>query len=293
MNVVIAGGSGFLGTYLTKHFTDLGWKVSILSRNPSESNQIYWSPTRLELDKESVRDCQVLINLSGQGIDEKRWTEARKQALRNSRIESTNALFKMADKFPALEHYVSASGISAYGFDDGNVLHEEADSYGQDFLSQLVKDWEAAADQFNAVCKVTQVRIAVVLDKENGALPKLVQPIQYGVGAPIGTGTQMMPWVHIEDLVRIFQFVIESQLTGKVNSNAENNTNKEVTQTIANVKGKRLWLPNIPAFILKLLFGQLAEILLNGASASNEKLKKAGFEFKFKSLESALNNLLK
>lgn len=292
-NILIVGGSGFIGSKLEQYFLKKGHHVAILSRTPKQPNHFYWSPEKLAIDTENVKNTEVLINLSGARIDEKNWTTARKKELISSRVETTNALFQLKDTFPNLTHYISASGISAYGFDDGTRIHPETDPFGSDFTSQLVRKWEASADQFEAIVPVTKIRIAIVLDHSAGALAKLIKPIKMYVGAPIGKGSQQIPWVHVSDLVRIFDWVIEQSIYGPVNSNASNNSNKELTVAIAKQLKKPLWMPNVPGFLIRLFFGELSNILLKGAKADNAKLTDQGFEFEFPTLAIALEDLLK
>lgn len=291
-NILIVGGSGFIGGKLEQYFQKRGHRVAILSRTPNKSNHFYWSPEKFEIDGENVKDTEILINLSGARIDEKNWNVARKKELIASRVETTNALFQLKDAFPNLTHFISASGISAYGFDDGMHLHPETDPFGSDFTSQLVKQWEESADQFEAIVPVTKIRIAIVLDGNAGALEKLIKPIKMYVGAPIGKGSQQIPWVHVHDLVRIFDWVIEHSIYGPLNSNASNNSNKELTVAIAKQLKKPLWMPNVPGFLIRLFFGELSNILLKGAKADNTKLTKQGFEFEFPTLAIALEDLL-
>jgi len=291
-NVLIAGGSGMIGSELSNLLKEKGYTVKILSRK-SSANFVSWSPEKIEIDSESVNDTEILINLSGTGIDEKRWTANRKKELVSSRIDTTNSLYALRENFPNLKQYISASGITAYGFDEGVIEHAETDNYGTDFLSQLVKQWEEAADQFSSIAKVVKLRIAVVLTEKGGALPKLMKPIKYGIGSPIGTGKQQMPWVHIDDLVRTFEHAIANDLYGVYNTNAGNSSNEELTKELAHQMKKPFWFPNIPGFILKIMFGEMSEMLLKGAKADNSKLVDSGYEFKYLKLEDALGELLK
>lgn len=291
-NILIVGGSGFIGGKLEAYLTSKGYTVNVLSRSPKKKNQFYWSPDLLEIDREGVKETQILINLSGAAIDQKSWTPKRKEELVTSRVDSTNALFQLKDAFPKLEHYLSASGISAYGFDEGEVSHPETDPFGTDFISQLVKKWENAANQFLAIVPVTKIRIAVVLDQQAGALSKLAKPVQMYFGAAVGKGTQEIPWVHIHDLVRIFEFAITHSIYGPINTNASNNSNKEMTIAIAKELKKPLLMPNVPSFLIRFFFGEMSMIILKGAKADNAKIKSAGFTFEFPTLNAALSDLL-
>lgn len=188
--------------------------------------------------------------------------------------------------------YISASGINSYGFEDDNKIYVESDSFGSDYMSQLVKDWENAADLFLPHCRVVKMRISVVLDKEGGALKKMSQSIRLGIGSPLGSGKQMIPWVHITDLARVFDHVIDNPIEGPVNIVAGNDSNKRFFQSIANVLNKPFWLPNVPGFILRLILGEMSIIVLKGIKASNQKIIDSGFQFEFTELDKTMENLL-
>lgn len=287
-SVLIAGGTGYIGRNLENYLSQQGYEVKILTRKCSKENHILWNPTKKTIDSSKCGSIQVIINLCGEGLDKKRWTNKRKQELIDSRINPAKVLFDLRDSFPNLEHYISASGITAYGFDEGQIEHEENEPFGTDFLSQLVKKWEEAADQFKTTSLVTKLRIAVVFEWNQGALKRMTIPVKLGVGSPLGKGTQQVPWVHISDLVRMFEFVISNQLQGCFNTNANNNSNSEITTAIAKKLNKKTWLPNVPAFMLKVILGKMSELVLKGAKASNEKIKNAGFEFTINLLNQSL-----
>lgn len=289
-NILIAGGSGFIGKKLASFLEQKGHTVRILSRQTGEKF-VQWSPKEGTIDEKAVAETQVLINLCGAGIGDKRWSMERKKELLSSRVETTQALYKMRSAFPKLEQYVSASGINAYGYDNGTFSHAEADEYGKDYVSQLVKKWEEAADIFKTIVPVAVMRIAVVLGKDGGAMKKIVPPIKYYIGSPLGTGNQQMPWVHSDDLVTLFEHVIANRLSGIYNTNAGNVTNEQLTQSIAKALNKPLWFPNVPGFILRILFGEMASLILQGAAADNKKIKDSGFNFTYESIDDAIKSL--
>lgn len=287
--VLIAGGTGYVGRHLEKYLSGNGYHVKILTRNPSRENHVYWNPVENSIDSLKCADVQVLINLCGENLNNKRWTKRQRKLLTDSRVEAAKKLYEMKSSFPRLEHYISASGITAYGFDNGETEHSETDSYGTDFLSQLVKQWEHAADIFRDTALVTKMRIAVVLERNEGALEKMSFPIRMGVGAPLGSGKQQMPWVHISDLVRMFEFVIARKLEGTYNTNAGNSSNEEITRAIAGSLNKKLWMPKVPVFVLKLMLGKMYEMIAYGAKASNEKIRRAGFTFETTDIGNAVS----
>lgn len=291
--VLIAGGTGYIGKNLEQLLADRGYTVKILTRNPSKENHILWNPDEQTIDASECKDVQVLVNLCGEGLDKKRWTKKQRKILIDSRVEAAKTLYGLRSAFPSLEHYISASGITAYGFDEGINEHSETDNYGRDFLSRLVEEWERSADLFKETAVVSKLRIAVVFEWEKGTLKKMSAPIKFGFGSPLGSGKQQISWVHISDLVRIIEFVIATRSEGTYNTNAGNISNEELTKAIARTMNKRLWMPNVPAFLLKLLLGKMSEMILYGAKASNQKLKQKGFSFSVRSVEDVVDGHLR
>ncbi|MFN5147981.1 MAG: TIGR01777 family oxidoreductase [Flavobacteriia bacterium] len=292
-NVLIAGGTGLIGQRLQELLTAKGHIVSVLTRKPQKVNEFYWDPAEKKIDAKAFVNVQVLINLSGAGIADSKWTAARKKELYDSRIGANEFLFAQADKIPQLEQFISSSGINAYGYDDGNREHVESDAFGKDYLSDLVRQWEESADLFRSKCKVAKIRTAVVLDPKGGALARMKGPINAGIGSPLGSGEQQMPWIHYEDLVRIFQHVIDQQMEGAFNVVTSNASNKEFMKTMATVLKKPFFFPKVPSFVLKILFGEMADMLLKGAKGSNQLIRSTGYEFVFSDLEKALKDVLK
>lgn len=292
-NVLIAGGTGLIGRRLQELLAAEGHTVSVLTRKPLKANEYYWDPAKKEIDQKALTDVQVLINLSGAGIADSKWSAARKKELYNSRIGANEFLFAQADKMPLLEQFISSSGINAYGYDDGSREHVESDAFGTDYLSDLVRQWEESADLFRSKCKVAKIRTAVVLDPKGGALARMKGPIKAGIGSPLGSGEQQMPWIHYEDLVRIFQHVIDQQLEGAYNAVASNASNKAFMKTMATVLQKPFFFPMVPSFVLKIMFGEMADMLLKGAKGSNKFIRSTGYEFAFTDLEKALKDVLK
>ncbi|MCJ7932172.1 MAG: TIGR01777 family oxidoreductase [Chryseobacterium sp.] len=197
-----------------------------------------------------------------------------------------------------LKSFVSASGINFYGTQTTEKIYTENDLPGNDFLSEVVILWEKAADSFleqNLTERVVKIRTAVVLSEKEGALKKMIPPIQYYIGSPLGSGKQYMPWIHINDICSIYELALKnSSIHGSYNAvSPQHVTNRELTRQIAKVLKKPLFMPNVPAFMLKLIFGELANAILEGSRASSEKIRKTGFQFEFADLNKALDNLLK
>jgi len=284
--ILLAGGTGLIGQNLVELLKSEGHEVNILTRSDyKKDNHFYWSPKANEIDENALENIDIIINLAGAGIADKRWTKKRKEVLINSRVDTTNFLFQISDKLPDLKQYVSASGINCYGYDHYNKKHKESDPFGDDFLSQVVEKWENAADQFKDRCKVAKVRTSVVLTKEGGALPKIAKTVNNYIGAPIGSGKQWMPWISINDINRVYAHIVANQLEGRYNALADSVTNKEFTKKLAKSLNKPLWLPNVPSFVLKLALGEMASVILEGLQADNSKICETGFKFEDASLD--------
>lgn len=291
-NILIAGGTGLIGKRLADYFESTGNTVFILTRKPTAANHIFWNPSTHEIDTTKLGAITHLINLCGASLAGKRWSNAYKKELLDSRIQPAQFLLANIQYFTKLSHYITASGINCYPLNQAKV-YTETDDFGTDFVSQLVKQWEETADQFSAHCLVSKIRISPVLDAQGGALVEIMKPIQAGFGAALGTGKQAMPWIHHADLVRIFDFVIQHQLTGAFNAVAGTSTNTEFTAICAECISKKIWLPNLPAFLVKILFGEMAMLLLEGVKTSNKTLLNAGFQFKYSELEEAISSCIK
>lgn len=290
--ILIAGGSGLIGTGLAAHLRSLGHEVWILTRKNSDPERFFlnWDPVKQTIDPLAIQNTGVLINLCGAELAAKRWTGSRIKELYDSRIETTHFLFEAFRNSTDLKQYVSASGAVAYGFEDQEKLYKEEDPFGKDLISDITRKWEKAADQFGECCMVSKIRIAVVLSKEGGALVKLADPVKKGFGAVLGSGNQPIPWIAAEDLSRVFGHVITNKLEGAYHASAGNTTNKELTQMIAKVLEKRL-LPAVPGFVIRLLFGKMAMMLLYGNKVSNVRIRSTGFSFQSEDLNSTIRRI--
>ena len=296
--VLITGGTGLVGTELTRILTKKGFEVSHLSRKANSESAIpvyAWNVTNGTIDEEALA-VDHIVHLAGAGVADQKWTNSRKEIIYQSRIASTELLKEKVSALGIkLKSFISASAIGYYGLDTADETMTEESPSANDFLAGVVKDWEAAADQFeNLSDRVVKVRIGIVLAKHGGALPKLVQPVKYGVGAPLGDGSQYMSWIHLRDLVAIFSWALENEIDGVFNAVApEAVSNKKMTQEIASVLNRPLLLPQVPSFALKFLLGEMSGIVLGGNKVSSKKLVDAGFNFEFQSVTEALRDLLK
>lgn len=295
--VLITGASGMIARQLAKKIGK-EYELRFLTRKKEHSNEYEWDIRKGTIDEAALDNVSHIIHLAGANISEKRWTDERKKELISSRIDSA-ALLRTALKKNniKLKSFISASGINFYGTETTEKIFTENDPPGNDFLSEVVVLWERAADDFkeqNLAERVVKIRTAVVLSEKEGALKKMVPPIQYYIGSPLGSGKQYMPWIHIEDICSIYELALKnSLLDGAYNAvSPQHATNKDLTEKIAEVLNKPLWMPNVPAFILKLIFGELASAILEGSRASSKKIQETGFQFQFPDLKDALDNLL-
>ncbi|MDO3426541.1 TIGR01777 family oxidoreductase [Chryseobacterium sp. APV1] len=295
--VLITGANGLVAKELSKKL-EKDYTVRFLTRKKQNSNDFEWDIKKATIDEKAFENVSHIIHLAGANISEKRWTDERKKELISSRVDSAGLLLKTLQKNNIrLKSFISASGINYYGTKTTEKIFTENDSPGNDFLSEVVVLWEKAADDFkeqNVAERVVKVRTAVVLSEKDGALKKMLPPVKMGIGSPIGTGKQYMPWIHINDICSIYEFALKNtELDGAFNANSpQHTTNENLTKKMAEVLHKPLFMPNVPAFVLKLMFGELSEALLEGSRASSEKIQKAGFQFEFPDLKDALKNLL-
>lgn len=297
-DILITGGTGMLGTRLTELLLERGYTVKYFSRYPEKSDSVpafHWDIDTQEADAEALKNTSAIIHLAGAGVADKRWTAARKEVILQSRTKSAALLLKLLrDNEHEVETFISASGISYYGNHNGEVKTEESPAT-DDFLADVTKAWEDAADRIGEIVpRVVKVRIGVVLSNRGGALPELAKPIRFWAGAPLGSGKQPMSWIHIDDLMGIFIHALEKEeVAGVFNAVSPNPvTNKEMTHAISDVLQKPMFLPKVPGFVLTLMLGEMAEMLLGGTRISPEKIQRTGFEFTYPKLIPALNDLL-
>jgi len=290
--VLISGGRGLIGKSLSRMLKQKGYTVYKLTRRPKKSSHIYWNPEKQTIESKYLSEIDIIINLAGSNIASKKWSNDRKIDLVNSRVNSIHFLKKSAEKMPNLKYYISASGINCYGY---NGPHEkiESDPYGKDFLSRLVKDWETASDSFSDICPVAKLRIAMVIDRRGGALKKIMRPIKFGLGSPLGSGKQYVPWIHIDDLCNMFVYCIENNISGTYNAANGYISNHELMKTITKKMKKPFFLPAVPKGILKVFLGEMASMLTESLKVSNEKIRKAGFRFRYANFDSAITEIVK
>ncbi len=294
--ILITGASGLIGTRLTELLLAQGHSVSHLGRSKKEGEvpSFIWDIENGTMDSTALKDIDTLVHLAGAGIADKRWTVSRKKEIIESRIKSTQLLFHTLKNNPhSINSFVSASAIGYYGFGHEDKFFFESDLPGKDFLAEVTKHWEVEVDKISSLgLRVAKIRIGIVLSEKGGALKEMARPIKLGLGAPLGTGNQFLSWVHLDDLCGMFVKAVEDeQMIGSYNAATAWCTNEEMTRAIAKVLHKPLWLPHVPDFILKIILGEMANVVLKGSKISSEKIRQAGFQFKFNRLEDAIREL--
>ncbi|MGB1333440.1 MAG: TIGR01777 family oxidoreductase [Porticoccaceae bacterium] len=298
--ILVTGGSGFIGRNLCDRLASLveeqDLEVIVLSRSPIEAAKVLPISVRVITDlTELCQSVDILINLAGEPIADRRWSDKRKAIIAQSRIQTTQALYEYfsgVNKPPSIVISGSAVGFYGGGLANNQKVTEEA-RVEPNFSSQLCAAWEDTAQQFERLgSRVCLLRTGIVVGKQ-GALSKLMPAFKLGLGGPIASGQQWMPWVHIEDMVEIIMFAIENDISGPINCTAPQPvTNREFAKTLGKVL-KRPAITPMPAVVVKLLFGQMGdELMIQGQSVIPQKLQRQGYQFKYSDLNTALRQLL-
>lgn len=294
LRVAITGATGLIGTALRQHLETRGHQVTPISRREMPGG-IRWDPYAGTIDSRQLEAIDAVVHLAGAGIADRRWSESRKRELRNSRIIPTRFLSERLATLqtrPAV--LVSASAIGIYG-DRGDEILSETSATGDDFLADLGREWEAAADPARAAgIRVVHPRFGVVLTTRGGALPRMLTPFRLGVAGRLGSGRQWMGWITLEDIIRAIEFVIaEATIAGPLIVSSPNPArNSTFTRCLAKALHRPAVIP-VPAQLLRLLFGEMAvATLLASQRVVPSSLLTHGFEFRDPELEPALRNLL-
>lgn len=297
-NILITGGTGMIGSRLTALLLAEGYHVAHLSRSRKNSDvkTFLWDPSTFRMDENALSDVETVIHLAGAGIADERWTLRRKNEILVSRTESTRLLTQtLRNTRNDVKTLVSASGISIYGLQDPSRAFSEEDAPGQqDFMSRVTTAWENEVDQAPDRLRVVKMRTGVVLSEQGIAMRKLTLPIKLFVGAPLGSGRQHVNWIHIDDLCRMYLKAVEdASMYGAYNAVAPNPvTNEVLTRELARVLHRPLWLPPVPGFLVKMIAGEVGDVVLKGGKVSSRKIEDAGFVFHFTSVRTALEDLL-
>lgn len=296
--VLITGGSGFIGRALTAALQRDGHEVRWLSRKAGIHEGVKafaWDMDQGRVDPDALGGVDHIVHLAGAGIADKRWTDARKVELERSRAESARMLLRAVQAAGiSPKSFISAAGINYYGADTSAHIHAESDTVGQGYIAHLSRVWEEAADTWSSTCRVVKLRTPLVLAREGGGLAKLALPARFGLGAPLGSGRQWMPWVHLDDLVRAYQHAMANAgMHGAYNVCAsDQRTNRDFSHAVARALHRPFFLPAVPGFLLRLALGELSSILLGGSRAANAKLVATGFTFRRDALDAALQDCL-
>lgn len=292
--ILVSGGTGLVGARLCEMLVSKGYEVALLSRRSSNKGPYPtygWDIAKGTIDEEAFENIDAIVHLAGAGIADQRWSKQRKQVILESRVNSTQLLFDTVQKLDIpLKAFVAASATGYYGSLTSETIFEENDAPASDFLGMVCKQWEEASAQFNSLgIRTVVLRTGIVLSAQGGALAKMKTPVI----SPLGNGKQYMPWIHIDDLCTLYCKSIEEQdFSGPYNAvTGEHNTNYSFAKALAKIF-KRPFLPlGVPSFLLKLVFGEMACILLKGSRVSSAKLEKTDFTYLYPTLHKALQHL--
>ncbi|KGE19034.1 TIGR01777 family oxidoreductase [Paenibacillus wynnii] len=297
MKYAICGGTGFIGSALTKYWLQAGHEVVIIGRkipDTTSSNPLlhYMTWDHLSSNPNPVEGCDALVNLAGASLSQ-RWSSKGKQAIRQSRLETVTAAATLIE---SIEHkpsvVIQSSAVAIYGTSEKDTFDESSPARMMDFPSEVVRDWEEAADRSYKDVRLVILRTGVVLGNKSGAFPQMKLPYLLGFGGKIGSGRQWVPWIHLTDIIALIDFCIANrEISGPVNATApEPVTNDEFGKTIAKVYHRPHWFP-LPSFLLKTALGELSEILLKGQRVLPQKALSHGFTYAFPKIQGAMEQL--
>jgi uncharacterized protein len=304
--VLITGGTGLVGGALSRLLLDKGYRVIILSRSKAPSSTksfthsnlsfAYWDIKKQEIDIAALQAADYIIHLAGAGVMDKKWTAAYKKEIISSRAESARLIVdSLRNNTNKVKAVISASAIGWYN--TGENVHTEEEPADDSFLGETCKLWEESMEPVTQLNKrLVKLRIGIVLSKDGGALKEFMNPLRFGIAAILGSGKQVISWIHINDLCNLFVFAIENeQLYGAYNAVAPNPVNnKTLTITLAKKMKGKFYLPvHVPTFILQLMLGGRSVEILKSSTVSCKKIQDAGFNFQFKTIETALENVVK
>ncbi|MBC7902287.1 MAG: TIGR01777 family protein [Gemmatimonadaceae bacterium] len=307
VNILITGGTGLIGRELSKELVAKGYGVMILTRSPKKSDtervEFYqWNIEKQFIDPVAIAKADYIIHLAGEGVADKRWSKKRKKEILESRTESGKLLVKAVNDNPAnkIKAVVSSSAIGYYGEDPAipnpNPFTEN-DPPDEDFLGETCRLWEASTDPFTAMGKrLVKIRTGIVLSREGGALKEFIKPLKFGIASILGSGRQMISWIHIQDLCRIYIDAIENgNLNGVYNAVAPRPvSNKTLTLQLAKSMRGQFYIPlHVPSFALKMALGEMSTEVLKSTSVSAGRISATGFTFLYPSIESAIEQLVK
>lgn len=290
--ILIAGGTGLIGSRLAKMLRERGHEVRILTRRPSTGGQFFWNPAEGSLDEAALLGADAVINLAGAGIADRRWTTSRKRELIQSRVQSAAALHAAMERSGHRPQvYLAASAIGYYGNSGERVMHESDEPVDQSFMVECCREWEQAHAKITALgIRTAVLRIGVVLAQEGGALAEFVKPLRFGLGTYFADGQAWYSWIHHDDVCRIFLWAMDNPAaSGVYNAVAPHPARNHdlVRETARAMHQWAIPLP-APAFAMRLFLGEMSAVVLNSNRVSADKLLAAGFQFQHPKLEEAL-----
>lgn len=304
--VLISGGTGLIGKKLTRHLTDSNYEVIILSRNKNKSSgnpkitYSFWDIKKQFIDANAVKKADHIIHLAGAGVMDKKWTEEYKKEIIESRTKSSALLIKaLKENTHHVQSFVSASAIGWYGADSYPLLHKdgfiETDPADKNFLGETCVLWESSAEPVTELgIRLVKLRTGIVLSKDGGAFKEFKMPLRFGVAGILGSGKQMISWIHIDDICRMYIEAIENkEVNGIYNAVAPSPvSNKKLILETAEKLRNKFFIPiHIPTFFLKFFMGKRSVEILKSATVNNKKIKSTGFTFLYPTLEAALDEL--
>ncbi|HWV69570.1 TIGR01777 family oxidoreductase [Chitinophaga sp.] len=298
--VIITGGTGLIGTALTRLLLERGYKVIILTRRPdkrSNGNVTYahWNVETQTVDKEAIQQADYIVHLAGANVGGKRWTAARKQEIIDSRTQSSELIFTALKNFPnKVKKVISASATGFYG-EYSDHTFTETDPPATDYLATTTHAWEQSISKVTGLDKKLVIfRTGIVLSKDGGALKEFYKPLRFGFATILGSGEQFVPWIHIHDIVRLyFNAIVNDRLEGIYNAVAPNPvTNRELIISMARMaKGKSFMTTYVPSFALKLALGEMSVEVLKSVKASADKIQRTGFQYSYPTINEAMEQL--
>ncbi len=301
MKFLVSGATGLIGQHICAVLRAQGHTINYLTTNRDkiehtpEYQGYFWNPTTGEIDVDCLKDVDKIIHLAGASIA-KRWTKKRKKEIIASRIQSARLLFEFLEKTDnQVTQFLSASAIGIYPSSLSNLYDEFSTECASDFLGLVVKEWEAEADRFKTIgVEVTKVRIGLVLANESGFLAEMKRVVGLGLGASLGSGSQWQSWIHISDLARLFVYLAEEELAGLYNAVAPNPTKqKRLLKCLAKELHVSFFLPPIPKSALKIVLGDMANMVTSSQLVMSKRLQGTDFTFEYKHAEKAIKNLVR